>query len=219
MTIKLLELYNTAATQEWSMYDNDTLLQEEMDQSLVLALNKAITEILYSYEFPFRLRTKVIIAIPNIAVYSLPAGLIKKDERGRYIVKYNSSVLDFSERTERNPNSTGVPGSFCIDGNKIILSSKPEEKGILTIEYYTLAIGENAAGEEIFALKNVDDTLSVPSYLEELLKNAVVSRAMLNSISAEGDENYSAYKKQSETAYRLLIKYSKGVTTDKAIKF
>ena len=40
---------------------------------------------------------------------------------------------------------------------------------------------------------------------------------MLNSISAENDENYSAYKKQSEIAYRQLIKYSKGLKQDKAV--
>ena len=82
-----------------------------------------------------------------------------------------------------------------------------------------MAIGENESGEEIYVLKNDSDTISIPPHLEELLKNAIITRTMLNSIASEGDENYSAYKKQSETAYRLLMKYSKGVGQDKAIKF
>ena len=41
---------------------------------------------------------------------------------------------------------------------------------------------------------------------------------MLKILSSEGDENYSAYKKQSEIAYRLLVKYSKGVGLDKSVK-
>ena len=41
---------------------------------------------------------------------------------------------------------------------------------------------------------------------------------MLNTIASEGDENYSAYKKQADKAYRLLIKYSKGVGKDKIMK-
>lgn len=49
MTITLLDLYNTAATQEWSMYDNDAASKEEFEKSLVLSLNKAVSEILYSY--------------------------------------------------------------------------------------------------------------------------------------------------------------------------
>ena len=48
MTITLLDLYNTAATQEWSMYDNDAASKEEFEKSLVLSLNKAVSEILYS---------------------------------------------------------------------------------------------------------------------------------------------------------------------------
>ena len=71
---------------------------------------------------------------------------------------------------------------------------------------------------EIFALKKDSDVLNVPEHLEELLKNAIISRTMLNSIASESDENYSAYKKQSETAYRLLVKYAKGVGVEKGIK-
>ena len=45
MTITLLDLYNTAATQEWSMYDNDAASKEEFEKSLVLSLNKAVSEL------------------------------------------------------------------------------------------------------------------------------------------------------------------------------
>ena len=44
MTITLLDLYNTAATQEWSMYDNDAASKEEFEKSLVLSLNNYSTE-------------------------------------------------------------------------------------------------------------------------------------------------------------------------------
>ena len=59
--------------------------------------------------------------------------------------------------------------------------------------------------------------ISIPEHLEEIFKNAVISRTMLNSISSESDENYSAYKKQSEIAYRQLVKYSNGVEQYKAV--
>ena len=51
------------------------------------------------------------------------------------------------------------------------------------------------------------------------MKEAIITRTMLNTIASESDENYSAYKEQADRAYRLLIKYSKGVTQDKSIKF
>lgn len=216
MTITLLDLYNTAASQEWSMYDNDAASQEEFESALIIALNKAAAEILYSYPFTFRERTHVIITIPNIQSYAMPAGLIKKDESGGYCVKINSKAL--SHTKDISGIKTGIPTEFCIKNGKIFFYPIPKEKSLVTIDYYTLAIGENADGDEIFALKNENDVLTVPTHLEELLQNAIISRAMLNSIASESDENFSAYKKQSETAYRLLIKYAKGVGVEKAIK-
>ena len=219
MTINLLDLYNSAATQEWSMYDNDAANGEELESALVLALNKAIVEILYSYPFNFRERTHVILTLPDVNTYDLPPGLINRDDNGNYMVKLNSKLLSFVESAENLDSKIGIPDRFYIKSDKIVFYPKPVEKSLITIDYTTLAIGEDADGNEIFALKNPTDTLTVPTHLEELMKNAVIARTMLNSIASEGDENYSAYKKQSEVAYRLLIKYSKGVGLDKAIKF
>ena len=218
MTLTLLDLYNTAATQEWSMYDNDAENKDEFEKSLVLAINKAVAEILYSYPFNFRERTHIIITVPNIETYNIPSGIINRDEKGDYCIKINSKSL---KMLKNKPSSKkyGIPESFYIQGEKLILNPIPIAQSIITIDYTTLAIGENQDGDEIFKLGNDTDTITVPTHLEELLKNAIIARTMLNSIASESDENYSAYKKQSETAYRLLIKYSKGVGLDKAVKF
>ena len=102
MTLTLLDLYNTAASQEWSMYDNDAASEEEFEDSLVLALNKAITDIYSSYDFPFRERTHVILTLTGVEAYELPRGLIKKDSNGRYLVKLNSKFLDLIKNQMRN---------------------------------------------------------------------------------------------------------------------
>lgn len=217
MTITLLDLYNTAATQEWAMYDNDAMSDAEFEDSLILALNKAIIDIYASFDFSFRERTHLILTIPRMDVYDMPSGLIKKDKEGRPLVKYNSKLIPFIENISELSPSSGVPEGFYIQNNKIVLHPVPIEKGLLTIDYFTLAIGENSKGEEIYALKNDSDILSVPVYLEELMKEAIITRAMLNTIASESDENYSAYLKQADRAYKLLIKYSKGVGQDKKI--
>ena len=72
MTLKLTDLYNLAATQEWAMYDNDVASQDEFEGALVLALNKALQEILYSYNFSFREKTHIILTTPNKNSYILP---------------------------------------------------------------------------------------------------------------------------------------------------
>ena len=217
MTITLLDLYNTAATQEWSMYDNDATSGDEFEKSLVLALNKALQEILYSYEFNFRNRTHILFTIPRINTYDLPNGMIKKNLEGDYCVKLGTKFLKRIETPEKLDEKSGIPEGFYLNNDKIYFYPTPNEQSIVTIDYITLCIGENKDGEEIFTLKEDDDVVFVPTHLEELLKNAVISRAMLNSIASESDENFSAYKKQSETAYRLLVKYAKGVDGEKKI--
>ena len=219
MALTLLDLYNATASQEWAMYDNDALSDVEFEDSLVLAINKAVTEILSSTEFPFRERTNLILTIPKIDSYNMPQGIIKKDSKQRYVVKYNSKLLNYMETSEDLEPKFGVPESFYIKNNNIVLYPIPLEKGIVTIDYYTLAVGESASGEEIFSLKKDSDVLTVPLHLEELMKEAVITRTILNTIASESDENYSAYQKQANKAYKLLVKYSKGVVQDKKMKF
>lgn len=218
MTITLLDLYNTAASQEWAMYDNDALSDAEFEDSFVLALNKAIIDIYSTYEFPFRERTHLILTMPKMNSYDLPKGIIKRDSSGNYMVRYNSQLLKYIENTTFLEEKLGVPEYFYIKNNSIMLYPIPQEKGVVTIDYMTLAIGESADGEEIYSLKKDTDILSVPIQLEELMKEAIITRTMLNTIASEGDENYSAYKKQADKALRLLLKYSKGLEKNKGIK-
>ena len=219
MTVTLLDLYNTAASQEWSMYDNDAVSDSELEDSLVLALNKAIIEIYSSYNFPFRERTHLIVTIPQVFEYDLPNGLIKRDKKGHYSVKYNSRPLKFSDKKLFSCPCCSVPERFSINNDKLLLFPVPNEKALVTIDYYTLVIGESATGEELYSLKSISDTLLVPSYLEELAKEAIITRTILNSIASETDENFSAYKKQADKALKLFIKYAKVVETEKLIRW
>ena len=218
MTITLSDLYNAAASQEWSMYDGDVTGEEDMEQSLVIALNKAVTEILYSYPFSFRERTHLSFTFSGVDSYEIPSGLIRKDEFGSYLIKVNSKSLKYIDNPNKLLPKCGIPEYFYVSKGEVVLYPTPCERFILTIDYLSLAVGEDKDGEEIFTLKNADDKVLIPEHLEEIFKQAVISRAMLNVISSEGDENYSAYKKQSEIAYRQLVKYSKGVVKDKEVR-
>ena len=149
MTLTFLDLYNTAASQEWSMYDNDADNTDDMEVSLVIALNKAVTEILYSYPFNFRARTHILFTIPNVSNYSVPNGLINKSSGGEYCVKMNSRPLKLIKDTFALEEKKGIPEGFYIRGSKIILYPTPNEKFILTIDYLTLAVGENSSEEDI----------------------------------------------------------------------
>ena len=218
MTITLSDLYDQAASQEWSMYDGDVSSSGDMEQSLVIAINKAVTEIMYSYPFKFRERTHVTFTLPCVDAYDLPYGLIMKDDSDRYPVKINSQFLKLIDKPYNLEERHGIPEGFYVKGSEIVLYPTPCERFILTVDYMTLALGEDKDGEEIFTLKDAEDRLIVPEHLEEIFKQAVISRVMLKTISAEGDENYGAYKKQSEISYRQLVKYSKGLAKDKEVR-
>ena len=217
MTITLLDLYNLTASQEWAMYDNDALSDAEFEDSLVLAINKAILDIYASYDFPLRERTHLLLTLPKMDAYNLPSGLIKQNKKGQYLVKYNANLLKYIENPFELEMKTGIPEGFYIQNDKIVLYPIPLEKGIVTIDYMTLSIGENVKGEEIFSLEKDNDILSVPVHLESLMKEAIITRTMLNTIASESDENYSAYLRQADRAYKLLIKYSRGVRPEKSI--
>ena len=218
MTLTLLNLYNSAASQEWSMYDSGAASTSDFEESLVIALNKAVTEILYSYPFNFRQRTHIILALPGINSYDLPSGLISLKDSESCSVKCNLKSLRLIKNPSLLEEKFGLPEGFYIKGDKIVFYPTPSEKTMIVVDYITLAIGENASGDEIFSLKYHTDKVLIPEYLEELFKQAVISRTMLKTIASESDENYSAYKKQSELSYKQLVKFSKGVGQEKVIR-
>ena len=122
-------------------------------------------DIYSSYEFPFRERTHLILTIPKNNTYDVPNGLIKRDSGGRYIVKYNSMFLSFADNPEDLPEKKGTPEKFYIKNGNLVLYPTPVEKGMVTIDYYTLSIGESEEGNEIYSLKKAGDILSVPTHL------------------------------------------------------
>ena len=139
MTLTLLDLYNATATQEWSMYDSDAENKNEFENSLVLAINKAISEILYSYPFNFRERTHIIITVPNINSYKLPSGIIMQDEQSNYRIQINSKPLKLL-KTKPSGDKFGIPEAFYIQGDKIFLYPIPIAQCIVTIEYISLGL-------------------------------------------------------------------------------
>lgn len=218
MTLTLLDLYNSTASQEWAMYDNDAISDAEFEDSLVIALNKSIMEIYMSHPFSFRERTHLILTLPKVIEYEMPNGIIMRNSKGEHLVKYNSNILKLIEEPVCLCSKCGEPEGFFIKNNKLNLYPVPQEKGMVTIDYLTLVIGETADGKEIYTLKNDSDRLMVPAYLEELMKEAIITRTMINTIASETDENFAAYKSQADRAYKMLIKYARGVQIDKSVK-
>ena len=214
MTLTFLDIYNEVAGQAWSMYDGDADSIDEMESALKSSINKALSEIWCSYPFPFRNKTYTVTTSSGNAIYSTPNGnIIKKTVSGKqvYSVRIGKNYLEFLDDYETLEDKEGTPTGFYIKNDSLFLYPTPDDNYTVTIEYLTLAIGEDDFGDSVYSLQNDNDTIDIPDKYENIFKNALITKSMLYAIASEQDENYSGYKEQYEKAYKILINYTSGL--------
>ena len=141
---------------------------------------------------------------------------------------YEKRLENNWRRLVRDDDTVVIAGdiSWCMNLEEGLadfqfLDSLPGKKIILkgNHDYWWATKKKSDEFFEKYSLKKDSDILTVPPHLEELMKEAIITRTMINTIASESDENYSAYLKQADRAYKLLVKYSKGVGQEKSIKF
>lgn len=223
MTIKFIDFYNEVAEQAWSMYDADVTSKDEFESALRSSIQKALSELWLSYNFPFRLKTKRIITRENRNNYDLPDGKIfikTINGKERYSVKCGKTFLEYLssyEELDLDEEQTGEPTSFYVKGDKLYLYPVPDDVYNIYIEYYTLAVGEDKNEDVIYTLSDEDDILDIPEKYEVLFKNALKTLSLAYSIADTTDENYAQYMIQYERAYKILIDYCTGLEEQKRV--
>ena len=220
MALTFLDIYNEVAGQAWSMYDGDAESIDEMESALKSSINKALSEIWCSYPFPFRNKTFTITTSSGNAQYLTPNGnIIKKSVSGKqvYSVRIGKNYLEFLDDYETLEDKEDKPTGFYIKNDTLFLYPAPDDVYTVTIEYLTLAIGENDFGDSVYSLQNDEDTIDVPEKYENIFKNALITKSMLYAIASEQDENYSGYKEQFDKAYKILISYTAGLDKEKRV--
>ena len=220
MALTFIDIYNEVAGQAWSMYDGDAESIDEMESALKSSINKALSEIWCSYPFPFRNKTFTITTSSGNAQYLTPNGnIIKKTVSGKqvYSVRIGKNYLEFLDDYETLEDREGTPTGFYIKNDSLFLYPAPDDVYTVTIEYLTLAIGENDFGDSVYFLQNDEDTIDVPEKYENIFKNALITKSMLYAIASEQDENYSGYKEQFDKAYKILISYTAGLDKEKRV--
>lgn len=220
MTLTFLDIYNDVAGQAWSMYDGDIESIEEMESALKSSINKALSEIWCSYPFPFRIKTHTITTSKGKLEYSSPNGsIIKKTVSGSevYSVRIDKNYLEYLDYYETLEDKEDRPKGFYFKQDNIILYPTPDDTYTVTIEYLTLAIGQDDFGDSVYSLKNDNDAIDIPQKYENIFKNALITKSMLYAIASEQDENYSGYKEQYEKAYKILINYTSGLKKEKRV--
>ena len=222
MTIKFIDLYNEVAEQAWSMYDSDATDKDEFESALTSSIQKALSEIWCSYNFPFRLKTQKIKTKINKSDYSLPNGKIfikTINGKEKYSIKCGNTFLNYLDNFEEIDveETSGEPSAFYVKGDKLYLYPAPDNTYNVEIEYYTLVVGQNEDEEDIFTLQDENDTLDIPEKYEVLFKNALKTLSLAYSIADTTDENYEQYMLQYDRAYKLLIDYCVGIEYQKRI--
>lgn len=222
MTIKFLDLYNEVAEQAWSMYDSDATGRDEFESALKSSIQKALSELWCSYNFPFRLKTQKLKTKINKSEYDLPDGKIfikTINGQEKYSIKCGSNFLNYLDNYEELEleNISGEPTAFYVKGDKLYLHPMPDDVYTIQIEYYTLVVGLNKNEDEIYTLEDEDDTLDIPEKYEVLFKNALKTLSLAYSIADTTDENYEQYMIQYDRAYKLLIDYCSGIELQKRI--
>lgn len=220
MALTFIDIYNEVAGQAWSMYDGDAESIDEMESALKSSINKALSEIWCSYPFPFRVKTFMVRTSSGVSEYSTPNGnIIKKTVSGSqvYSVRIGKKYLEYLDDYETLEDKEGTPTGFYIKNDSLFLYPAPDDTYTVTIEYLTLAIGENDFGDSVYSLQNDEDTIDVPEKYENIFKNALITKSMLYAIASEQDENYSGYKEQYDKAYKILISYTSGLTKEQRV--
>lgn len=218
--ITLIDLYNEITGQAWSMFDGEIESQEEFETSVITSIQKALNALWCSYPFPFRERTHLITTKAGVASYNLPNGNIIKKKIGseqNYAVICDRKPLQYTNDYETLEEKEGTPELFYIKNDKIYLYPTPDERTLVTIDYLMLFPACNEDGEEKYTLEDDTDYINIPEKYEGLFKCALLPKAMYYAIASETDENYNGYKEQYEEAYKLLLKYCRGINLDKVI--
>lgn len=190
------------------------------ESALKSSINKALSEIWCSYPFPFRIKTFTLKTSQGISEYSTPNGnIIKKTVSGSqvYCVRIDKNYLEYLDDYETLEDKEGTPKGFYIKNDTLHLYPIPDDTYTVTIEYLTLAIGENDFGDSVYSLQNDNDTIDIPEKYENIFKNALITKSMLYAIASESDENYSGYKEQYDRAYKILINYTSGLKKEQRV--
>ena len=220
MTLTFLDIYNEVAGQAWSMYDGDAESVDEMESALKSSINKALSEIWCSYPFPFRIKTLTIATREGVNEYETPNGnILKKTVSGTqvYSIRIGTDYLEYLDDYETFEVKSDKPTGFYISNENIYLYPTPDSVYTVTIEYLTLAIGEDDFGTAIYSLQKEEDAINIPEKYENIFKNVLITKSMLYAIASETDENYSGYKEQYDKAYKILLNYTSGLEKERRV--
>lgn len=216
MSLSLLDIYNKVTAQSWSIYETDLSAADELEKSVIIAIQKALRVLWNSHNYCFRLKNKKFVTIPKQALYVRPDGNIIQD--GIKLVDFNQ-VLEPIHFSKLNGEEYGVPKYFYVKYNKLGFFPVPENSYNVSVDYNTFKLGKNAQNQSIYNLNDLSDVLDVPEMFEDLFLHALLNKSMLNALASGKSELYQPYLQQFVESYKNLVLNTSGVDLQKEIKW
>ncbi len=216
MSLSLLDIYNKVTAQSWSIYETGLSANDELEQSVIIAIQKALRVLWNVHNYSFRLKNKQIMTMKGEVFYSRPDGNIVKDgvkilPQGPTLKAVHYSKADYSVLDE--------PRYFYIKYNRLGFSPVPDGEYLISIDYNTFRLGRNAQNQSIYNLTQLSDVLDVPPLFEDLFLHALMDKSMLNALASGKSELYEPYTRQFVENYRNLVLNSSGIEFNKEIKW
>lgn len=216
MSVSLLDIYNKVTAQSWSIYETGVGENDELEQSVIIAIQKALRTIWNAHSYCFRLKNTVISTCENEVFYPRPCGNIVKN--GVRLLKDNE-ILKPIHYSKLGVPALGRPEYFFIKYNKLGFSPIPDGEYLVSIDYNTFKLGKNSQNQSVYNLENLNDTLDVPQMFEDLFLHALTNKAMLNALASGKSELYEPYLSQFLSSYKNLVLNTEGIEFEKEIKW
>lgn len=221
MTITFIDLYNDITGQAWSMFDGEVEDKEEFETTVTTSIQKALSMLWNTYQFPFRNKTKKFTTKNGKVDYNCPNGnIVTKTVDGKtvFAINCNRKYLEFVDDVEVLEEKTGEPKQFSIKNDKIYLYPTPDDTYTVSVDYLDMFCAiDGAEGTAKANLKEDEDYLNIPEKYEDVFRNTILPLAMTYLIASETDENYSAYWRQFQLALDVLLECTLGINKDKTI--
>ncbi len=216
MPITLLDIYNKMTAQSWSIFETDLEANDEIEKSVIIAIQKALRLLWNAHPYSFRLKKKEIYLNEDTADYKMPDGNIVTN--GVRLIE-TGEILQPTHYSKILKTSKGQPKLFYIKYNRLNFYPVPDKEYLVSVDYNTFKLGRNSNNESVFNLNKPDDYLNIPEMFEDLFMNALLNKSMTNALTSSRSELYQPYLQQFIESYKDLIMNSSGLYTQMEIKW
>lgn len=219
MTVTAQRILTELGYKAWSGFNADDMIFTSDDSIQARTeLNGALRYLINLSDFPFKAKTKDIIAMGGTAEYTTPAGQLAS--------VYNSDTLDnlvyVGDPQSYDINEIGTPTHYWINyknpKSKLRLYPIPDTDYNLTIVYSQFKpVKDYLTGALKFEFENADDYINLPADLEYLFMDCLVLKVMEQNNKDEQDENYRPTINEFNERWTLFKKLAHPVQVEPRI--